>query len=107
MHRDVSFQPFDEKCRLDKPTGDVISLQYHFDTLAPNIQTIGSVRLPAPSDGYSGPGACVDEIGPNNCITLETNPAGCPYEPQHCDDVIKKISCQILSLILLKVIPFV
>ena len=57
------FQPFDEKCRFHKPTGDAISVQYHFDTLTPNIQTIGSVRLPAPSDGYSGPGACVDETG--------------------------------------------
>ena len=84
----MCLQPVTKRYVFNKPTGYVPSLQYNFDTLTSNIQTVGSVRLPAPSDGYSGPGACVDEIGPNNCITPETNPAGCPYEPQHCDDVI-------------------
>ena len=52
------------------------------------MQHIGNVTLSAPAEGYSGPGACINEIGPNNCITLETNPVGCPFEPQECDDVI-------------------
>ena len=51
------------------------------------METEGAVRFPATSDGFVGSRACVDAIGPNNCITLVTNPVGCPFEPQKCDEV--------------------
>ena len=82
------FQPETKKCEFNEPTGYVPLLQYHFHALASSVQLIGNVTLPAPSGGYSGSGVCINEIGPNNCITLETNPVGCPFEPTNCDEVI-------------------
>ena len=45
-----------------------------------------AVRLPAAGDGYIGSGACIDQTG-SNCITLEPNALGCPYEPDECSEV--------------------
>ncbi len=47
----------------------------------------GSVRLPAVSEGITGPGACVDAVGGTNCIEMETNAVRCPYQPDHCSMV--------------------
>ena len=57
-----------------------------FESLAPNIAIGDSVTLPAP-DGYFGFGTCIDGVGSNNCITLEPDALGCPYEPDECSEV--------------------
>ena len=31
-------------------------------SFTPNMEISGAISLPAPSNGYSGPGACVEEI---------------------------------------------
>ena len=57
------------------------------NTLGANMVREGSSRLPAPLDGYFGSGACVDAVGIPHCITLETSPSGCPYQPDQCSQV--------------------
>ena len=75
-----------------------------FDTLATSTTLEGSVRLPAIHGGYFGSGACVDDTGSNNCITLETSPSGCPFEPDECPQVkVLQVLCawsQFLTFIL-------
>ena len=79
-------QPADQKCEINKDATLPIVVQ-GFESLTPYMTINGDVRLPAP-DGYVGSGACIDEFGPGNCITLESNALGCPYEPDECTEVI-------------------
>ena len=62
-------------------------LDYTFDALTATTALEGVVRLPARHDGYFGSGACIDDVGPDICITLETSPIGCPFEPDQCSQV--------------------
>ena len=55
--------------------------------MTPYMAIDGAVRLPATSDGHVGPGACINEIGSDNCITMEINAFGCPYERDECTEV--------------------
>ena len=72
-------------CILDKDP-DFPVIAQSFDSVTPNMEISGAISLPAPSNGYSGPGACVEEIG-SNCITMEPSALGCPYEPDECSEV--------------------
>ncbi len=58
-----------------------------FDSLGPGMAVDGAVRLPAPAAGAFGAGACIDAVGATNCITLESNALGCPYQPDLCPQV--------------------
>ena len=62
-------------------------LDYTFDVLTATTALEGAVRLPARHDGYFESGACIDDAGPGTCITLETSPSGCPFEPDECPRV--------------------
>ena len=76
----------DKKCTINKdPTLPVIV--QGFESLTAYMTISGAVRLPA-LDGYIGSGACIDEFGSGNCITLESKAFGCPYEPDECSEVI-------------------
>ena len=76
---------------------------YTFDSLAATAALEGSVRLPARHAGYFGSGACVDDAGPDTCITIETSPSGCPFEPDQCSQVKYEIF-QWLNFIILSIL---